>query len=270
MTSSIESLEQRIYQLECVRYQIPSEYTTSSSITDHDVNNSSTSNKKVIVIDDAMRRARRAVEQFSCFSAVWKFVPHDYYSWTLQQRADCLQATTIHSLCKSLLMENRKVPSYDDDNHNRDNNNGDQQKNDPTNPKYVMILLQYATTLDVKKLTNVIRTLRTNVKERLLETQFDWRIASYEDNLRITGYECGSVTPYGLLRPRDVTYIISSEVAKYPFVYMGGGHTQCKLGIAYDELITSLSSLQSSTNMVMVADISQPRSMRELQQGGLE
>lgn len=229
--STLESLEHRIAILERQRYNIPSVY-------DDD-----------FLIDNSMRRARTSVEQqHHCYSVIWKYVPKTYYTWTLQQRANCLQSFTIHSLCKTLLMENRKASVLSTD------ITTDTIAKDPTNPQFVLILLQYATSLDVKKLNTAIRRLRTNVNERLNDNQFDWRIAGYDDNQRITGYEHGSVTLFGLLQPKDVMIIISSEISKDPYIYMGGGHTQCKLGIAYKELIQAL---PSST---IITDISQPRS----------
>jgi hypothetical protein len=61
--------------------------------------------------DEQVRRARNDVEiRHRIYSAVWKWVPSDYYGWDLSQRAQCLGAPSIQHLCKSLLMENTKRP----------------------------------------------------------------------------------------------------------------------------------------------------------------
>ena len=65
----------------------------------------------VAIIDDSMQRARSSVEELGIYSARWISVPPPYYSWPLEQRSECLKAPSIHHLCKSLLLENKKAPS---------------------------------------------------------------------------------------------------------------------------------------------------------------
>ena len=205
-------------------------------------------NAEAVVIDDSVRRARASVEQLGIYSAAWKFVPPPYYTWPLEKRAECLRARSIQYLCKSLLLENKKAPSYC---------SGAEADEDPTNPKFVLVVLQYAATLDEKKLTNAIRALRKDVKSRLDDSKFDFRIASEEDNRVITGYEHNSVTPFGLLRP--VPIVLSSALEPLKFFWMGGGHEHLKLGMAYSDFCRSLSPI--------VADISTPRTALELSSG---
>jgi hypothetical protein len=132
-------------------------------------------------VDESMRRAREQVERLTLYSSNWKWVPESYYDWSLEQRAKVLKARTTHMLCKSLLLENKKVT-------NEDRN---------TNPRFMLVVIQYETTLDVKKLTTSLRKLRP-VADRLDESNYDLRVASPEDNDRITGYQFNSVTPFGL------------------------------------------------------------------------
>ena len=54
-----------------------------------------------IVVDEQMRRARGAVESAHLYSAVWTWVPNDYYAKPLEFRQKCLGAPSIHHLCKS-------------------------------------------------------------------------------------------------------------------------------------------------------------------------
>lgn len=218
---SIEELEARITVLERARYPQSSDDVV------------------VVVVDESMRRARSSVEQHRIYSAVWKFVPPDYYHWPLEKRAECLDAPSIQYLCKSLLMENRKC----------------EDTSDPTNPKFVLVIVQYAAALDVKKLTNTVRSLRKDVKSRLDDTQFDWRIASEDDNRTITGFEHNSVTPFGLLVP-SVPILLSAELETLKFFWMGGGHVHLKLGVSFTEFCRALQPI--------VADISRPRTEFEM------
>lgn len=108
-------------------------------------------------------------------------MPSDYYTWALEKRALTLNAPTTGLLCKSLLLENRKVTdaTYDFNFH----------------PKFVLVIIQYVAELDSSLLTKSIRKLRP-VEKRLDSSNFDWRVADPDDNDRITGYKFNSVTPF--------------------------------------------------------------------------
>jgi prolyl-tRNA editing enzyme YbaK/EbsC (Cys-tRNA(Pro) deacylase) len=209
-----EVLEARVTALELKRFQCP----------------------KTIPVDDAMRRARAHVDALGLYSANWKWVPEPYYTWELEQRAKVLGASSTQMLCKSLLLENKKA----------DGNNNE----DITNPRFVLVILQYASELDVKKLATSIRKLRP-VAERLEESQFDLRVADPDDNDRITGYTFNSVTPFGLQQP--VPIILSSAIVPQGYFWMGGGHVHLKLGMA-------VSDFQKLPG-VLTMDCSVPRNM---------
>jgi prolyl-tRNA editing enzyme YbaK/EbsC (Cys-tRNA(Pro) deacylase) len=93
-----------------------------------------------------------------------------------------LQAPTTGLLCKSLLLENKKVTT--------------ETYNFVYNPRFVLVVLQYDSELDVSLLTKSIRKLQPIVEERLDPSDFDWRVADPDDNDRITGYKFNSVTPF--------------------------------------------------------------------------
>ena len=189
-----------------------------------------------VTVDEQMRRARLAVEQLSLYSTSWKWVPKNYYSWPLSQRAKVLGAPSTDYLCKSLLMENRKAPM---------------EKADPTNPRFVLVVLQYESTLDTKQLINAIRALRSNVADRLDDSHFDIRIASEEDNAAITGYDNNAVVPFGL-KDKGVTIVLSKPIVPLRYFWMGGGHVHLKLRMTVQDFCRALNPV--------VADISQPRS----------
>ena len=179
-----------------------------------------------------MRRARFDVERKKMYSAIWKWVPATYYDWPLEQRAKCLGAKSTQLLCKALLMDNKQSDGMD-----------------PwTNPKFVLVVLQYDSTLDVRKLANSIRSLKA-VKDRKEFSKFDFRVADAADNDRLTGYPFNSVTPFGLLE--SVPIVLSEAVAQIKFLWMGGGHIHLKLGM-------SVSQFCKATGAI-IADISQPK-----------
>eukprot|EP00980_Cylindrotheca_fusiformis_P019005 scaffold6374_cov121-Cylindrotheca_fusiformis.AAC.6 len=205
-----EALVARVAALEQKRYQSP----------------------KGIPVDESMRRAREHVERLKLYSSNWKWVPESYYDWSMEERAKVLNARSTHMLCKSLLMENKKVTNEDPN----------------TNPRFMMVVIQYETTLDVKKLTTCLRKLLP-VEDRLDESSYDIRVASPEDNDRITGYKFNSVTPFGLKEP--VMIILSSEIVPYSYFWMGGGHVHLKLGMSVSDFM--------KLGNVQVMDLSVPR-----------
>ena len=211
--ADVASLLQRVEALEKKRFHCP-----------HDD----------VLIDEQMRRARRDVEERKLYSTSWKWVKKDYYTWPLSGRAKELGAPSTDYLCKSLLMENRKAPEANDD---------------PTNPRFVLVVLQYEATLDTKKLVKAIRALRP-VPDRLDDSHFDIRIASEEDNAKITGYDNNAVVPFGLLSP--VSIVLSAPIVPLRYFWMGGGHVHLKLRMTVDDFCKALKPI--------VADISQPRS----------
>jgi prolyl-tRNA editing enzyme YbaK/EbsC (Cys-tRNA(Pro) deacylase) len=189
-----DALEARVAALELKRFKCP----------------------KYIPVDESIRRARAHVEALELYSANWQWVPEPYYTWELEQRAKILGAASTYMLCKSLLLENKKVDG----------------QGDATNPRFVLVMLQYESELDVKKLATSIRKLRP-VSERLDESQFDFRVADPDDNDRITGYAFNSVTPFGLKEP--VPIILSSDIVPQGYFWMGGGHVHLKLGMSVSE-----------------------------------
>lgn len=202
---SAATLEERVVALERTHYKCP----------------------KDISVDDSMRRARGEVESLGLYSSRWAWVPEPYYSWPLEKRASMLKAPTTAHLCKSLLLENKKVT--------------DETFDFVTNPRFVMVILQYEAELATDLLTKSIRKLRP-VEDRLDPSSFDWRVAEPEDNDRITGYQFNSVTPLGL--KEEVPIILSSAVSDLGYFWMGGGHVHLKLGLSASEFVNKVKNVK--------------------------
>ena len=235
--ASIADLVARVEALEVARHY-PS--TTRATLKkNHGANSQDEEHQALLIVDSAMRRARLAVESSHVYSATWAAVPQpDYYTWSLDDRAKCLGAPSIHYLCKSLLMENKK--------HTGSTGNN---ALDPTNPKFFLVVIQYAATLDVSKTITLLRSLRP-VAQRLDASQFDLRIASSDDNDMITGYSHNSVTPFGLLQ--EVPILLTDAVLPLKYFWMGGGAVHVKLRVTVTDFVRALPN-------VIVGDISRPR-----------
>lgn len=174
-------------------------------------------------------RARQHVESRKNYSAAWKWVPKNYYSLDLPSRAKILQACDLSQLCKAMLMENRSSTSPSD-------------CSDRTNSRFYLVIVQYAATINTKKLESEIRGLRCAQSGTRLDTShFDFRMAKEDDSDRVTGFVHNSVTPFGLLEP-SVPIVLSKAVMDVnpAFIWMGGGHVNLKLGMAVGQLVDAL------------------------------
>ena len=190
----------------------------------------SSSTTQIEGVDENMRRARTAT--FQLYSARWKWVPSNYYEQSLESRAKILNDSPVSSLCKSLVMENRKLSGA------------------CSRFRFVLIVIPYAAALDTQKLSQVIRSQYSNVKER--PTQFDWRIADEVDNARLTGYSHNAVTPFGVLEQASLPIVLAETiVTSNKFMWMGGGHIHLKLGCSVSEFRSVLQPI--------VGDVSNPR-----------
>lgn len=203
---SAAALEERVAALERAHYNCP---------------------KEVEAVDDSMRRARRDVEALGLYSSRWVWVPEPYYTWPLEQRAKKLKAPSTAHLCKSLLLENKKVT--------------DETYDFWLHPRFVMVVLQYDAELSTELLTKSIRKLKPPA-DRLDPSQFDWRVADPEDNDRITGYQFNSVTPLGL--NEEVPIILSSAIADLGYFWMGGGHVHLKLGLSVSDFVEKVKNVK--------------------------
>jgi prolyl-tRNA editing enzyme YbaK/EbsC (Cys-tRNA(Pro) deacylase) len=168
-------------------------------------------------------RARNAVFKERIYSSVFKWVPEDYYSFPLSKRAGILGAHSTFQLCKSMLMENKSF---------------DESQSNGTYSRFYLVLLQYETSINNKKLQSEVRALRP-VADRLDNSNYDFRVASEEDNARLTGYSHNAVTPFGMLE--DIPIILSKAIIEdspmNQFIWMGGGHIHCKVGMAVSDFI---------------------------------
>jgi len=198
-------------------------------------------------IHEQVQRAYSAVTiRHGLYSSVFKWVPENYYSLTLAQRAKILGASSTWQLCKSMLMENK---AFDESLSSKDGSYS----------RFYLIVLQYETSISNKKLISEVRALKQPVTKRYDFNKFDFRVASSEDNDRLTGYTHNAVSPFGLLDNESVTIIVSKSitetatVSKTPsFIWMGGGHVHCKLGMATSDFINALNPL--------ILDVTEPKS----------
>ncbi|KAI9017246.1 hypothetical protein BC832DRAFT_15342 [Gaertneriomyces semiglobifer] len=168
-------------------------------------------------------RVATALEKLGILNqAVFYKVEADYYDWPLEKRAERLQAPDTAHLCKTLLFENtRQKPTSDN-------------PLDPLNSKHYILITQYVSKPNAQKFNNFVRSLNGNAVPR---KYYNMRIASNEDNLRLTGYPNGGVCPFGTLA--DVPIVMTENITKLdpPVIFLGAGHDQYKVSIPVRALV---------------------------------
>lgn len=151
-----------------------------------------------------------------------KCIPHtfirvgpDYYERSLEERRNILGATTIHQLCKSMVMENTKAPACAQ--------------------RFFLVVIQYASAIQAELLKKHVLSIETSDGKRLSRSQCNMRLASEEDSFRLTGYAHNGVSPVGLRK--ELPLIVASEIAELQFMWLGGGEPDLKLGMSVPQFL---------------------------------
>jgi prolyl-tRNA editing enzyme YbaK/EbsC (Cys-tRNA(Pro) deacylase) len=107
-----------------------------------------------------------------------------------------------------------------------------------THSRFYLVLLQYETSINNKKLQSEVRALRP-VADRLDNSNYDFRVASEEDNARLTGYSHNAITPFGMLK--DIPIILPMAMIEdspmNQLSWMDGGHNHYKVRMAVSDFI---------------------------------
>ena len=170
----------------------------------------------------------------STYSAQFKWVPSNYYTLSLDDRASLLSTPSTSQLCKAMLMENVKyVPN----------------KTSKPDSQFYLVVVQYMATIDSKKLESEIRTIAPPTA-RLPAKNFEFKVAKQTDSDRLTGFEHNSVSPFGLAQ--DVPIVLATAIETgVNFFWMGAGDVDLKLGMSVDDF--------KSASGCTVLDVSEPK-----------
>lgn len=186
----------------------------------------------------------------------------DYYELSLEDRRECLQAASVSSLCKTLLLENTKARKFNEREETRSAELTPRQR--AALSEHFLVIVQYhsARGFDAERLK----------KELLARTEgfapakaFNLRLAKDGVAEALTGFAHGAVTPVGsscgLLgssgqvvsrgqqRGRgegedegegargEIPLVLSSRVARLPEFWMGGGEVDLKLCASTEDFV---------------------------------
>ncbi|KAG5539846.1 hypothetical protein RHGRI_020159 [Rhododendron griersonianum] len=218
MESSLGELErrqtqilQRITQLELSH--LPQHFSASLSLSPPNGNAAATdteSRLSAILVSNGVR-------DFS-----FRRVPSDYYDSPLESRRDVLGASSVHHLCKSIVLVNTQAPSNVTDCSDRNYS------------KYYVVVVQYTARFNAETVKNFLYALNDG---RIPKKKFNLRLAPEEISQKLTGYEHNGVTCVGM--KTDIPVILDEAIVKLnpEFFWLGGGEVDLKLGIRTSEFV---------------------------------
>lgn len=188
-------------------------YKNALTNTDADIENAYTDNEK---------HMRKLAIELNIPSSIFYRAPSDYYDWTLARRRDLLGPSSIHYLCKTMLMRNSKVTHED--------------YSDKMDSKYYFCVIQYSARLHNDKIGHAIRRLHPQ-ETRPPSKNFNFRLTDPDVSFEITGQAHNGVTPLG--SKNKVPIILSHKIAQLEdgFLWLGGGEVDLKWRVSVADFV---------------------------------
>ncbi|ORC89475.1 YbaK/aminoacyl-tRNA synthetase-associated domain-containing protein [Trypanosoma theileri] len=170
------------------------------------------------------------------YSAVFRWVPSDYYQHSLQWRRDILEANSIQHLCKSIVLENTHC-IHKDCSHRE-------------NSRYYIIVYPYTEKFDAEFVMRCVK----DMNEGLGKKKFNFRLADPEVSLHLTGFSHGAVAPFGTTT--EIPVILSDRITQLspPVFWMGGGHVDCKVRVDVEEFLEVVKPIVAAITTPLTAE----------------
>ncbi|KAF0690266.1 Aste57867_18340 [Aphanomyces stellatus] len=178
-----------------------------------------------------MESVSRAVEDLrerQVYSAKLHRAPHNYYEWTLAERAKFLNCT-VAQLCKSIIMEN---VAWKDDMHHV--------------PRFVCVIVQYKAKINSDKVAKLVRDAGANGVQKISRKQVNFQHAPPDISAQLTGFEFNGVSPFGMLTPLPT--IVSTPILDLPYIWLGGGAHDVKLKVAVSQCVQALAAISGDVS----------------------
>jgi prolyl-tRNA editing enzyme YbaK/EbsC (Cys-tRNA(Pro) deacylase) len=143
--------------------------------------------------------------------------PSEYYEQPLEFRMEVCKASSIHHLCKALIMVNTRAAE------------NCQGWSDPTFSQYYLVIIQYSKgRIHTDKLNKFIHGLAAG---RCGKSQVNMRLCREEVSNELSGFEHNAVSPIGL--KERLPMVISDKILKLEpdFFFLGAGEVDLKVGL---------------------------------------
>ncbi|KAL6050731.1 DUF19 domain-containing protein [Balamuthia mandrillaris] len=156
----------------------------------------------------------------------FRFVPEEcpyYEHWDYRQRIRALGGYSIHQLCKTILLENTRCTRQD--------------CKQPHNSRYYAVVVQYTTKLQSQKLIKFLRSLPQN--KHISKKSWNFCLADEEATYHLTRFSKNALSPIAAEFAEDIPIVLSDSIARLdpPFIWLGGGQVNVKLGVDVREFI---------------------------------
>ena len=195
----------------------------------------------------AVARVETICQSINLLPVRFHVTASNYYELSLEERAKLLDAQSIHQLCKCLLMKNTKWRAHP-------------ELSPRENPQFIIVMIQFTARLHNDKLGKAVYThLSKSSKLIRKHKDFNWRLASSDENDTLTGYSHNAVCPIGLA-DSSLPIVMSDRIAALPQneCWLGAGHQQAKMCVDVKRFIECMN--------VVVADISYDDQVQKVEQ----
>jgi prolyl-tRNA editing enzyme YbaK/EbsC (Cys-tRNA(Pro) deacylase) len=187
----------------------------------------------------AIDRVKSDLESRGVFTGIFRTVPEDYYSKPLEGRAQILNTTTIHSLCKTIVFEN---VNYRRNSHARCD---ESDYSDISNSKYYCVVVQYTAKIDTDELALAIINLRKPGESRLGTSYFNFQLAPESVSGELTGFAHNGVSPFGMRNALPMLICERALATNPPMLWFGGGHPRVKLCLSVSDFLRGSKALHA-------------------------
>ena len=169
---------------------------------------------------ETTKRLKVLASKLNLTTVRFKKVPDNYYNLTLDGRKELLNATSIHHLCKSMIIKNHK--------YNKS------IKNDYYNSEYYCVILQYTTKMSSNKINKLILNCNNS---KLTKKDVLFTLAGEKESDELSGFKHNAVTPLGMKVSIPILLSKSITTLKPLYIWLGGGEVNQKFIISVNELI---------------------------------
>ncbi|KAJ2802918.1 hypothetical protein H4R21_002236 [Coemansia helicoidea] len=192
-----------------------------------------------------VRQAARGLEQLGLGAVARIYrVASTYYSWPLAERALCMAAPSPAHLCKLVVLENKRW----------------RPSRSPVrwaNARHYCVVVQYVHSVSTAAMVDFVRALDGN---SVAKKHFNFRLASPETALELTGYGRNAVSPIGMLTPLPVILCAAIAGLSPPVLWLGAGHVDYKLALPVQAFVDATQCLVADISVPAPED-SQPESL---------
>eukprot|EP01080_Neovahlkampfia_damariscottae_P012303 gene12303-5977_t len=175
---------------------------------------------------ETTKKLRKYCLNQNLYSVCFKQVPKNYYDTPLEERRKSLNASSIHHLCKSMIIENSQCREKGIENK--------------MNSQFYCVVLQYTSKLNSNKIMNYLREINQG---KISKSQYSIQLADLGLSEKMTGFKRNAVTP--IASKTKIPVILDNRILnlKPEYIWLGAGEVDWKIEISIQEFIKEFDPL---------------------------